>query len=354
MSHPAHRRYFYIIAFYFVLTLTCSIAISAKAQSPQCSLSVPATEDFGRFPANVGNPSTTPPQINSNISVSCSDLPANKTLAYCVTLTPQINPPYSYNNRFLFNGSDSWHIVYFYDNDGKDWGNPQIGNSYPPLGLAGFAAAALVNNKGIEQPFHMQLNPFTAGGAPDRTGLYQNIFIADLYYNFSNANISDPQQLCAKTVPQGTQSSLNHRMTVKATSERTCMFRTIKSIQFQANFSPDNVPPETGEIGVFCTSGLTYKVGLSAGDNGQDGKRAMRCQTSLTCGNSLIYYDIYKDTNFSSAGVWGNDWNDPDSIVTYTSHGWFEYYHPAVRIYKGQNAPAGSYRDSVIITLRPD
>jgi len=285
--------------------------------------------------------------INSALSVKCS-LPAYATVSYCITLTPQRMEIDSPDRAVLFSSGPVSYIVTFYNDNGDEWGNPQMGNRFPPLGLAGSLQHASINPQ-----FSIHLN--TSSGIT--TGLCQNRFLIRLYYNYTNKNIADPQQLCAAAPPQGTLAAPDQYMTVQATAEKSCRILNFRGVNFGRHYRLDNVPAQTGIIRVECSDTVAYRIGISGGQNAQNGKRAMRCQTPETCGNNLIYYDIYRDPKYSSSGIWGDDWNDANSIVKNVTV-WVrgaDRYSPPVRIYPGQTTPPpGAYRDSVIVTIRTD
>jgi len=302
--------------------------------------------DFGRFPMHPGGGLTHP--INSALSVKCS-MPAYATAFYCITLTPQRMLSPNINATVLLDNRNDFYIIDFVNDNGDRWGNPQMGNYWnggPQLGLAGSSKHASINPQ-----FSIDLNPEGLD-----VGLHQNRFLIRLYYNYTNTNIADPQQLCAAAPPQGTLAAPDQYMTVQATAERSCQFYAVGGVNFGKYYSLDKVRDQTGLIHVNCTQDITFRVGISSGRNGQNGKRAMRCQTPETCGQSLIYYDIYRDPRYSSGGIWGDDWNNAGSIIKDTVAWYSSFdYSPPVRIYPGQTTPpVGVYQDTVIITIRTD
>jgi spore coat protein U-like protein len=101
----------------------------------------------------------------------------------------------------------------------------------------------------------------------------------------------------------------------------------------------------TGSLVITCTKGATATVGLSAGQNGSQASGTTRAMTS---GGSYLSYELYQDSG--RAAVWGNasgsllapaaaPSKDPRTFVVYG------------RIPAAQDAPAGSYTDTVIATV---
>jgi len=283
--------------------------------------------------------------FKASISIQCYSQPANAQINYCITITPRqqqkgAKPQALYNNTFNWIGLD------FFDVNRRAWGNPKIGGDYPAAGMTGSFNTAANTDQTINIPFIINAYLYSSKTSILTLGLFQNIFTAQLYYTY--ANIADPQQLCSATPPPGTYADTPRNMTVQVTAIGSCTIKTVSAINFGKYFSLDKVPPATGQIDVYCTKGLIYKLGLNGGQNAKHGKRAMKCRTPDTCGNNLIYYDIYQDA--AGKQIWGNN---SDNSVKYTADNSTRSYHPTARIYAGQTTPpAGNYRDTIIVTLK--
>ena len=104
----------------------------------------------------------------------------------------------------------------------------------------------------------------------------------------------------------------------------------------------------TSSVKVRCTKGTSYTVELSAG-SGSYGQREM------LSGAEKLQYNLYTDSNHSS--VWGDDTGSTD-VVADTGAGLAANKEKTHTVYgkipdseANQNAPAGSYSDSITVTV---
>jgi len=171
-----YLRRLLIIFIYSIFIFTLSPPPPAKAvdpiPSPDCSLTVPAVLDFGRFPFNLASNIRF---LHSAVSLKCSQFDANEKVSYCITLTPQrADGGINYPTLFLYNISKHWLIVYFALKDSYDitWGNPQLGGNYPPKGLAGSITMNSFGAGSADAPFDVRLNPYSFGSPPGFIRIY--------------------------------------------------------------------------------------------------------------------------------------------------------------------------------------
>ena len=96
-------------------------------------------------------------------------------------------------------------------------------------------------------------------------------------------------------------------------------------------------------VTVLCTLGTAYNVGLNQGT----GTGATVATRKLTNGLSTLNYTLYSDSNRST--VWGN------TVGTNTVSGTYALaqapYTVYGRIASGQVVPAGSYSDTITVTI---
>lgn len=99
----------------------------------------------------------------------------------------------------------------------------------------------------------------------------------------------------------------------------------------------------TTTVSATCTSGSTYDVGISVG-NGTGATVAAR---KLTSGANTLTYSLYSDAGHTTA--WG------DTVGTNTVAGTGNGTAQSITVYgkinASQNVPAGSYSDTVNVTV---
>lgn len=102
----------------------------------------------------------------------------------------------------------------------------------------------------------------------------------------------------------------------------------------------------TGTVTVTCTSGTAATITLNQGanpDSGSTDAAPLRC---LTDGTNCLRYDLYQDS--SRTTVWGNS---AATDLEVTGTGASDARTVYGRILGGQNVPAGSYSDTVQVTV---
>jgi spore coat protein U-like protein len=139
---------------------------------------------------------------------------------------------------------------------------------------------------------------------------------------------------------------------VTASVANSCIVTTTKDIAFGAydpadtNFS--SALDGAGSVSVRCTRGTAANVALEQGDNPTSGSTCAAPLRQMASGSDLLRYDIYSDSGRTT--VWGCD---PANRVSFTSLA----SNTAVtlptygRIPAGQDVPAGSYADKVVVTV---
>ncbi len=99
----------------------------------------------------------------------------------------------------------------------------------------------------------------------------------------------------------------------------------------------------TTTIAVTCTNGTPYNVGMNAGT----GTGATVATHKMTSGSNTLNYTLYQDSGYST--VWGT------TIGTNTETGTGTGLVQTITVYGSitalQSVPAGSYTDSVTVTL---
>jgi spore coat protein U-like protein len=151
--------------------------------------------------------------------------------------------------------------------------------------------------------------------------------VAASFFVFGAAN--------ASTASGSFQVTLTIQGTCAVTSAATLAFGTQTAIASALN--------STSAIGVTCTNGTPYTIGLNAGT----GSGATVAARLLTSGSTTVPYSIYQDSGHTQ--VWGNTTGTnteastgTGALQTFTAYGQL----PAVA-----SPTVGSYTDTVSVTV---
>ena len=134
-------------------------------------------------------------------------------------------------------------------------------------------------------------------------------------------------------------------MTVSATVPATCTIAT-GNMYFGA-YNPTEASSTLGQATIIatCSSGTNATVALDAGANrGVDGRRKL----IRSGGTDLLSYDIFTENNYAT--VWGEGTNGTTTVAL-NSDGNAKEFNAYGAISPGQNAPVGSYSDTVAVTI---
>ena len=148
--------------------------------------------------------------------------------------------------------------------------------------------------------------------------------------------------LVAVAPPVANATTATANLTVTATVLSTCSV-TAGSLAF-GNYDPTSASnvDQAGTFQVTCTKGTSATVGLDTGSNASGSTRRM------TDGTDFLSYELYKEA--ARTNVWSNSGLGLVSLAaapsntaqTLTVYG---------RISGSQNVGAGSYSDTVVITV---
>lgn len=110
-------------------------------------------------------------------------------------------------------------------------------------------------------------------------------------------------------------------------------------------YDPTSASATTGQttVTVLCTVGTAYNVGLNAGG----GSGATVATRKLTNGSDTLDYTLYSDSGRTT--VWGN------TVGTNTVSGTYALAQAPLNVYgritAGQSVPAGTYNDTITVTI---
>lgn len=111
------------------------------------------------------------------------------------------------------------------------------------------------------------------------------------------------------------------------------------------NYSSTATSTANTTVGVLCTNGTPYNVGLNAGV-GTGATVANRLMTN-SGGTATLAYNLYTTSALSS--VWGNTVGT--NTVAGTGTGLSQTLNVYGQILSGQNVAAGLYTDTITVTL---
>jgi len=133
-------------------------------------------------------------------------------------------------------------------------------------------------------------------------------------------------------------------MNVRITIIDECKIQTVNDLDFGSHGVIDANVDQTTTIGVQCTTGKTYNVGLSAG-GGAGATVAVRKMTGPLA--ATINYTIYRENTFTQ--VWGI--TIPTDTVGGTGNGSVQTIPVYGRVPPQTTPAAGLYTDIVQITV---
>lgn len=133
-------------------------------------------------------------------------------------------------------------------------------------------------------------------------------------------------------------------MTVRITITAECKVQTASDLDFGSKGVIDANVEQTSTIGVQCTSGQTYNVGLSAGA-GSGATYAVRKMTGPAA--ATVNYTLYRDA--ARTLVWGETINT--DTVAGTGNGNVQNLTVYGRVPSQATPAAGVYTDTVAITV---
>lgn len=137
-------------------------------------------------------------------------------------------------------------------------------------------------------------------------------------------------------------------LSVTASVTQSCRVKTTSPVAF-GSYDPLDTHSSTGSdldgsgsVTVACTKGYIPTIGLNLGLNASGSTRRMKV------GSEYLTYELYKEVGRTN--VWGNSGADlftPSSAPGSTGTAYDVYG----RVPKGQDAAAGSYTDTVTVTV---
>ncbi len=153
--------------------------------------------------------------------------------------------------------------------------------------------------------------------------------------------------LSAAALSASAATTQTSQLTVTAVVTQTC---TISAGTLHLPYDPvgDNAtaPADSSfDIGVTCTKGATTTITLGQGSNADTSSTdAAPARRALKGTSDYLLYNLYSDSDRK------NVWNNTDG-VPYQGIGTADTQTVYARAASGQNIPAGSYSDTVLVTI---
>ena len=295
----------------------------ALAQS--CNFAI-SNINFGNLNLGLGG---TPP-TSGTFTAQCSGLP-NSTITICPNLGDGTGASVSGSPRLMKSGGSS--VPYnFYQPNGQIWGSYVWPYSpRPPI----FSLALDGNGNGsLSQNIDAAITGLAAASVP---GTYTSIYSAGhtlIDYGYA------PSQSCTQVSTRAARPAF----TVSAQNNASCNV-SATTMNFGTIGALNSDQLASNQIGITCTTGVRYAVGLSLGVNGGTSPQA-RFMKNPANGQTIVY-GIYQNAQHTQP--WGA--TTGTDTQPGTANGLTQNF-AAYGVLPTQATPgSGAYSDTVVITV---
>ncbi|MDV4145679.1 spore coat U domain-containing protein [Shimia sp. FJ5] len=294
---------------------------SAPAQAVTCSASI-TDIDFGNVSLKAGQVNRT----TGSLQINCSEAGLLNAIGVCVELGSGSGGAGASNSpRYLQDGFGN-SVDYQLRSGGYGSSNPVWEDVFVSIPIVLGSGSTLIpitiyadiSTTGVDSPIGLYSSQFSAGSD------------AQITYDVSNCSLSGP------TAPIPSFSVSANVTSACEVDSATLNFGSISGV-ISSPIDADT------QIAVRCTSGTSYDVRLSLGNGLLVTDPAQRKMTSLL---DSLRYGLYQDS--ARTQVWGNS---SSNDVTATGTGSNQLFPVYGRIHSGQSVLAGSYSDTVLITV---
>lgn len=308
-----------------VLILAAILLVPGKSWAQSCSFSV-TNINFGSVDTLSGAAADTTGTLN----VTCIGNPGTQ-----IRICPNINAGSggaTSGIRHLRNAANRALNYNLYQDSARSvpWGSveqPTIGSPLPinvTVGIFGTVSTSRTIYARV-----------LGGQQSAATGLYTSIFSGG-QVRFNYRSYTGQAPACSSVTQNITRPSFN----VQANIIPNCRV-SAQNINFGNQGVLDTNVDAAGMLGVTCTSGTAYTVGLNNGLTGT-GPTARR----MTLGNQAVTYGLYK--NAARSEPWGNSGGQ---LVTGTGAGATQNLSVYGRVPPQATPSPGTYSDTVVVTV---
>jgi spore coat protein U-like protein len=307
-------------------TLLAIVMQISGATAQVCNFTI-ANVNFGNISIGPGGT----PSTSSTFTASCSGQP-NRTITICPNIGDGTGGSTSGSPRLLSHGRADIPFNFLQPN-GQIWGSfawPYA--SRPPV----LSLTLNAQGTGALSETIQAIISGTITSAP--TGRYASIysgFHTVIDYGYA------PGQNCSVMSARATRAPF----TVQANNVATCNLSTTP-LDFGTLSGLTTAQSASSQIGITCTRGVNYVIGLSNGVNGGTGPAARKL-ISVSSGGSSLVYGVYRDA--AHVQPWGQMvGSDTVSGVgtglqqTVTAYGYLPVQN---------NAAPASYSDTIVVTV---
>jgi spore coat protein U-like protein len=308
-----------------ILLVVFSAPRSGHAQS--CSFSV-TTINFGIVDVLSGAPA----DATGTVNITCSGSSSGANMRICLNINAGSGGATSGIRHLRDSGNRALNYN-LYQNASRTvpWGSVQ----QTALGNPVAVNLTLPSGGGSASTTRTIYARILAGQQTARAGLYGSTFSGtQIRFNYRTYTGSPPS---CTTV---TQNATRPTFTVLAAVQENCLV-TAQNINFGTHGVLSAQVDATGGLGVTCSSGASYTIGLNNGLTGT-GPTARR----MTLGAQAVIYGLYK--NAARTQPWGNS---GAQLVTGTGAGTLQTLTVYGRVPAQATPPAGTYTDTVVVTV---
>lgn len=200
---------------------------------------------------------------------------------------------------------------------------------------SGNTLLGLLNSKRYTLPLYLR----TVGGQSVGAGPYRVTLNFSVSYSVCSLGVS----LLCTTAQTGTRTL---SMQVDLTVTNDCITINAPNINFGSAPLVRDFPIISQSIGITCTKGSTYTVGINNGSWANGNVR------NMAYGASRLSYDIYKGSTGTRWGSSGTERWASSSSSAISQDGLLRTYNYTARILSGQaTPPVGDYSDTLLIDI---
>lgn len=207
-----------------------------------------------------------------------------------------------------------------------------------------FPSANLLNLIGLLGGLNFSIPVYirTVPGQSVAAGTYTGILNIVANYNICTA--ISLLGLCLLGANQNGSGVIPLTVTLNITND--CTTINAPNISFGSAPLVDRFSSVSQSVGIICTKGSTYTVGMSNGSN------AINNQRHMVNGNNHLAYEIYKASGADRWGDSGTERWSSNLSSSVSADGLTRTYNYTARILPAQTTPpAGNYTDSVVVNL---